>query len=357
MDFQWFKNIVNELKVSIDNKNTEIGTQIINQGMSPTEVYDLVNNIVEDKLKVYTSEAKQIFDHRTEDFKKQLLDELKELQPDEIIKLREPDTQFALREAVSISGRKHDKDLTNLLARLVISRIKNDKSGKEELKNIVYNEAISTINRLTIDQLKIITLCYLIRFTFYPEVNSWESLNDILESNMKPFLDFKNTESEFQHIEYSGCGSLKTGVWKIFDILKNQYTNIFFNLIDSQQIKDLNITEELKKELFELHSNKNKYSFKAKSKELLKKDLDRIGIEEEDERSRHLRNLYNSQIMSNTEVKILFERKISIGSKLVDIWENSSMRHLSLTTVGIAIAISYFEQLVGEKLDVDIWIY
>lgn len=356
MDIQWFKNIFGKLNVNIANKNTKVGTQIINQGMSVSEGIALVNTLFENKLKTLQIESFSIIEERNNKFKKKLLDEFKKLSNDEIAKLREPDTQYMLLEAAKISTRKQDEELIDLLAHLVISRIKNDKPGKEELKNIVLNEAISTINKLTIDQLKIITLCYLIGYTFFPEANSWKSLNEILETNIKPFLKFKNTASEFQHIEYASCGNLKTGVRKIFDIFKSLYPNIFINLIEPQRIEDLNITEELIKELFNLHPNKNKYSFKAENKELLRQELNRIGIEEEDERSRLLRNLYNNQIMSNREVNILFRRKISIGSELIDIWENSSMRHLSLTTVGIVIAINYFEQTVGEKLDVDIWI-
>ena len=52
----------------------------------------------------------------------------------EIAKLREPDTQLTLMEAAKISGRKQSEELRNLLANLVVSRIKNDNSGKEELK-------------------------------------------------------------------------------------------------------------------------------------------------------------------------------------------------------------------------------
>jgi hypothetical protein len=96
-------------------------------------------------------------------------------------------------------------ELHKNLSSLIIQRINND---NEDLKRIVYDEAISTINKLTIDQLKIITLCYLLKYTSYGGIVSWEAYKKYLDRHIKPFLGFKNTNAEFQHIEYAGCGSI-----------------------------------------------------------------------------------------------------------------------------------------------------
>jgi hypothetical protein len=41
---------------------------------------------------------------------------------------------------------------------------------------------------------------------------------------------------------------------------------------------------------------------------------------------------------------------------LFDIWENSKMKSMSLTSVGIAIAQANFKRKTGDMIDLGIWI-
>jgi hypothetical protein len=209
MEMHWFKNIIEKLTLvfnsnkinspSYKSTNKKIienraELQIINQGLTYDQAKDLITSVVDQKLIALKNEAKEVYEERVEEFVKLLNDKIKGLPEDEIAKLKEPDTQVTLIEAARISGRKQNSELRNLLSNLVLNRIKNDKTGKEELKNIVFNEAISTVNKLTVDQLKIITLCYLLRYTLYKKIVSWITFNDYLNTRIKPFTVF-NPES------------------------------------------------------------------------------------------------------------------------------------------------------------------
>ena len=179
MDTYWFKSIINKLslvfkfnkinspsyksvkKTKIENKAQ---VQIINQnqGFTFDQAKDLLISVKEDLIKSVANEARQDYEYRQNEFFKPLIDKIKGLPEEEIAKLKEPDTLFALMEAAQISGRKQNSELRTLLSNLVLKRIKNDKTSEEELKNIVFNEAISTITKLTVNQLKIITLSFLL---------------------------------------------------------------------------------------------------------------------------------------------------------------------------------------------------
>jgi hypothetical protein len=41
---------------------------------------------------------------------------------------------------------------------------------------------------------------------------------------------------------------------------------------------------------------------------------------------------------------------------LFDIWNNSEMKHMTLTSVGIAIAQANFRRKTGKTIDLSIWI-
>ena len=82
---------------------------------------------------VFKNEAKDEYRLRTQEFGNILKEKLATLPEEEILKLKEPDTQMALLEA-TISGHKQNPDLRAVLADLVINRIKNDQSGKRRIK-------------------------------------------------------------------------------------------------------------------------------------------------------------------------------------------------------------------------------
>lgn len=370
MGISWIKNIIEEIKITFDfkkvnspslkieNKAEEVQAQIgqvnIQQGLTYSEAKDLIISVVDQRLIDFKDEAEAIYNERTSEFKNLLTEKIKDLPEEEIAKLREPDTQLTLLEAAKISGRKQNDELRNLLANLVVSRIKNDKTGKEELKNIVYNEAISTINKLTIDQLKIVTLCYLLRYTSYSEIISWDTFKNYLNTSVKPFLGFKNTDAEFLHIVYAGCGSTGIGSSGLINIFKHDYSFLFFNLVEKNQIDEITLSDEIKKEIVALDTKEDKYFFKFKNKTNLEDYLKEKKVDEEV--TKKLVSIYENHIKNNDEVKKKIIEETDIGKELIELWEKSVLKHLSLTSVGIAIGASYFEQTTGAKIDIDLWI-
>jgi len=67
-------------------------------------------------------------------------------------------------------------------------------------------------------------------------------------------------------------------------------------------------------------------------------------------------SIYESNIKNDDEIKKKIFDEIDIGRSLLDLLEKSSLKNLTLTSVGIAIGASYFEQVTSEKIDIGIWI-
>ena len=262
-----------------------------------------------------------------------------------------PDFQYISKTASISASRSTSAELHKNLSSLMTQRINNN---DEDLKRIVYDEAISTIGKLTSDQLKIITLCYLGRYTTYSGIASWDTFKNYLNKHIKPFIEFKNTNAEFQHIEYAGCGSIGIGSWNLVDIYRQQYSFLFSNLIEKAKIEDLNLPEEIKNELLRFDTTEDKYFVRIKNKEELEKYLKNKNLEEV--MVNQFVSLYERNIKNSDEVKKKIEDEVEFGKKLLELWEKSNIPHLSLTSVGITIAASYFEQTTGEKIDIGIWI-
>jgi len=365
MDFSWIKNLIEKINISFSSKKinspsvkikneteNRIDKAIIYQGLSYSDAKDLVESVIDQKLMVFKNEAKLEYENRANEFGSLLKEKLSGLPEEEIAKLKDPDTQLALLEAATISGRKQNKDLRGVLADLVIHRIKNDQTGKEELKNIVYNEAISTIGKITSDQLKIITLCYLLRYVSFLNINSWEAFQGYFSKNISPFIDFNNSDSQFQHIEYAGCGSIGIGSWSLDKIYQLEYAFLFQNDITEQEITELGIDDELKNK-FIGKKETGGFIIRLRNKQALEKYLDDQNTETETKKK--IVDLFERKIKSTADVRKEIEEKIDIGKKVFEAWEKN-LKHLNLTSVGIAIGATYFEQITGEKIDINIWI-
>lgn len=262
-----------------------------------------------------------------------------------------PDFQYISKTASISASRSSSTELHKNLSSLITQRINND---DEDLKRIVYDEAIATIGKLTTDQLKIITLCYLLKYTSYGGIVSWETYKKYLDSQIKPFLDFKNTNAEFQHIEYAGCGSIGIGSWNVLNIHRQQYSFLFLNLVEKEQIDNLNLVDEIKKEVVALDPKEDKYFIRFKNKADLENYLKEKKIDKEI--AKKLVSIYKNHIKNNDEMKKKILEETSIGKELLELGEKSNLKHLSLTSVGITIGASYFEQTTGEKIDISIWI-
>lgn len=262
-----------------------------------------------------------------------------------------PDFQYISKTASISASRSSSVELHKNLSSLIVQRINND---DEDLKRIVYDEAISTINKLTLDQLKIITLCYLLRYTSYGGIVSWKAFKKYLDNHIKPFMGFKNTNAEFQHIEYAGCGSLGIGSRNLINIYKHEYSFLFLKLIEKDQINNLNLPNKIKEDIIVLDKKEDKYFIKFKNKTDLEKYLKDKKVDEE--KSKKLISVYENHIKNDDDINKKISEETTVGKGLVDLWEKSNLKHLSLTSVGIAIGASYFEQTVGEKIDISIWI-
>ena len=191
-----------------------------------------------------------------------------------------PDFQYISKKASISASRSSLTDLHKNLSSLIVQRVNFD---NEDLKRIVYNEAITTIEKLTTDQLKILTLCFLLKRTKLSGLTNLEQFKQYLEQRVKPFIDFKRTTAEFEHLSYAGCASISIASHDIGGLFKGNYPDIF---------KDTDNPEEL------LAGN-------------------------------------------------------DTATKLISAWKETQIQNMNLTSVGIVIASTFYEQTTGDRMNID----
>ena len=167
-------------------------------------------------------------------------------------------------------------------------------------------------------------------------------------------MGFKNTDAEFQHIEYTGCGSIGLGAWSFETVCKINYSFLFSNLISKHDIDIINIPEDIKGELIVLDSKEDKYFVNVKNEKDLQKYLD------EKSKDQVLNNkiisIYKSNIINDNGIRDKVTKSTDLGKELLDLLGKANLKHVSLTSVGIAIAATYYEQIIGDQVNIDFWI-
>lgn len=262
---------------------------IVNNGLSLQDVTSIFQTLFEANFPKLRDIAEQAAKENVKKLQDLFFRKAKvRLNEQDLIKFSDPDLQFIINKAIVASARKDSVELRENLSNLLIKRVQLNSS--EDLKSIVYNEAIETVGKLTTNQLKIITLVFLLKDVNFSSIQSWQNFNEYLENSIRPFLDFKNTQAEFKHIEYTGCGNISVLQWNLVDLYFKNYPSLFAGM------KDLSLAEEA--------------------------------------------------IKTNT----------GVGACLLEIWGNSQLKNVVLTSVGIAIAVSYYEKITGQILDINYWV-
>ena len=331
------EEIIEKINLSQPNIQTGSGTQIITQagdvninyGLKYEEVQNLVNTLLENNFPKLQQIAKEAAKDNVEKFAKTFFEKARELKKEEQEKFTDPDIQFVLTKAIESNARKDSDELRSILSSLIIKRVQNDQN---DLKRIVLNEAIFTINKLTSNELKILTLCFLVAYTTVSEIHDNASFNNFLEKHIDPFLSFKNTASEFEHIQYTGCGSIEISGIDIFHALTESYPIIFFTDFELKEIEDLGISETIKNDFFSFDSLLNKFRIKHAKKEDFYKLLNSYDISPEIRGK--IDSLYQHHIMDTATFTKLIEEKTNAGKRLLECYKNTLIKNLRLTSVG-----------------------
>lgn len=273
--------------------HTGSGTQINNFGLDYTQARQLFSDLLEQNFPRLQQIAAEEARRRVREFAKKFEYEAENyLDTDDIDGFTDPDLQFVLCKAVEYSARKDSEILRTILSKLLIKRIKNK---SENSKNQIYNEAIISAVKLSINQLKIITLCFLVQSQIFNiHVTCFQDLDEYLDKKVEPFLDFSNNYSDFQFIEYCKLCIIGTSY-------QNNYIHYLLNKNDK---------------------------FKCLFPNLLYHGLyDEISINE------------------------TFENTIKLAKDLNILWDVRYISGMNLNIVGVVIAEVFYELYTGEKVD------
>ncbi|WP_303867602.1 LPO_1073/Vpar_1526 family protein [Acetobacterium wieringae] len=335
-----------------ESNNIQVGT-INSFGLSYTETKELCRDLISDELSIYKNEAEIEAHRRNEKFLDDFILRLKdEKLTNEIVleEFKNPDTQHCFVNAQKAFIRTGTPEMEEILTRLMVDRIKEN---KRTLLQIALNEAITVVPLLLPEQFDILALVFLLRYTINNTIVSKETFKNYCKNYLLPqIIGLNKKESLYQHIEYAKCGSITLAENRLSDIFSRRYRGLFLHGYTKHEIEDLSSKYP---QLFTSCLNDVELiQFNTINEDSLVNALKEYKMNEE-EINRTV-TLFNSNVMDNEKITSTVCDLVPDMKQLFEDWDNSSMKNLTLTSVGIVIGATHLKERSEEKFDLNIWV-
>lgn len=326
---------------------------VVNTGLSYSEVKAVALDVFKANFLQLSETARKTALARAEEITEEFFKKLSAENPTGLDKAEDPDFQHALLTVQREHARTGDKELGDLLVDLLVDRSKHE---QRDILQIVLNESLSTAPKLTDGQLATLAISFLFRYTQNFGVGNHDSLGHHLDSHVLPFASklSKNTAT-FQHLEFTGCGTVGLGGVTLEHALGVVYTGQFTKGFDATEITNRNISTGLDRQLFiPCLNDPTKWQVRTNSKEHFEKYPPVQGLSSDDHAK--ILGLIEVGKMSEGEIKSKVIELRPYMEEVFDAWDNSPMKSFTLTSVGMAIGHANLKRLVGEFASLSIWI-
>ena len=326
---------------------------VINVGVTSAEARAIALDVARATFYELTGAAKETASIRVEEITDLVIKKLEKDFPDGLKKAKDPDFQYALFTVQKEYARNGNIDLGDLLVDLLVDRSKQD---QRDILQIVLNESLSTAPKLTDTHLAALAVIFLFKYTQNHAIGNHQIFGEYLDKHLLPFVSkLSKNHAGYQHLEFSGCGSIRLAGNSLEGILGTLYQGQFLKGFDQPEVESRSISVGLDSRFFiPCLNDDSKLQVKANSKEILEKHLDAQRVPKEDRVK--ILQLFELGKMSEPEIK---EKLIAIRPYMADvfeIWTNSPMRAFTLTSVGMAIGHANIKRLIGEFASLAIWI-
>jgi hypothetical protein len=328
--------------------------QTINQyGLSYRDTKEIAEDVVKVKFIEFQNIANQAAKERDEYITNSVLEKLQNSNPHLLEAFKEPSMQSALYSAQKgfvISG---EKEVGDLLVDILVDRANQQ---ERDLKQIVLDESLEVVPKLTLNQLDTLTLIFLLKYSSNKNINSLESFKSYLEVWLKPFtVNLSKESSCYQHLEYCNCGSISAASIRIEEIFMQTHKGLFCTGSTKEEFEHsygdlLNFGDML---IPGLHKT-NHLIVRAMNDEFLRTEASNQNLTEEN--IVKLKQFYDNTPMQPDEVKSYLETQGEFMKTLIASWNESKMKNMTLTTVGISIAQANFRKKTGITIDLSLWI-
>jgi hypothetical protein len=289
------KNNKQEITAGDSSTNIQGYTVTVNQtGLTYSDVKGIAIDVFKANFLELSEVAKATALKRAEELVNNFLRKIENEAPDLANKVQYPDVQFALIKAQSYYARNGQKETLELLTTLLKARFE---SKETSFKSIVINESIDALSKLTLNHIRFVSVLFLVKNCKLANVRLLiENINKLYPADI---TNIKKDISFFEHLMFAGITTN--------DVSTLSHQNL-------EYLIRINYADEL---VEKIHGNT-------------------LDILEPPVRKQFVID--------------------PISESVFDKWNDSFLKAYTLTSVGKAIAVSYYNSIMQSNINLDIWI-
>ena len=338
---------------SINNQAGNI-TQVItiNKTIPKEEAKEILVQIFQDNMPKLAQEARLTAGKRADEISNKILEKMSEKAPDLINTFKDPDMQYALLTAQITHARLGDDNIADLMVDVLVERASHQ---NRDLQQIVLNEVLSVLQKLNSEHLDVLSLVFLNTLCKFNKTNDIAAFKNVFSTYYYPLLDkIPTEESCYQHLIYSGCTSLNGFQDNIVSHHKKNYKRFFCKGFPIDDFSQIDNTETAHTILEPCMHNPLLSQININNNQSVENLIDSKVIDANN--ASKIKALYNSSLMSDDEAKTFLLSFDSKMQNMLDLWKKTNISGMSLTSVGIAIAVSNLKKYHPKIFQLSTWI-
>lgn len=352
-------SINQEQKPGECSQNLQAGHDInIITGLTYAETKDIVRTEAQKVFKenslVLADEAYKLVLSRSEELLDSFLKKLENKNPNAIGSMRDPGMQYSLYTAQKEYAKTGDKNLADLLEDILVQRAENT---TRDLMQIVLDECISVIPKLTADQFDALSLIFILRYSINNSVTNLENLIIYIIQSILPFKEGIREElSRYQHLEFTSCGTLGISSINIEQIIRNNYLVVFSKGFTIEEFENAVGTDpKYKMFIAPCQNNTVKYQINIINLQQVEIIGSKNGLNYDE--IQKIKSIFNKFSMDENDVRTFLIKRFPQVQECIESWGKSSIKFMTLTSVGIAIGhANIVRKTKQEDYDLRIWI-
>lgn len=341
-----------EQRGGFGSENTQIGEQNNYYGLTVKDAMEIAIQLFHDNFPKLQQEAYEIVEERINEFTENMFKQIAVSGFYNYQKFADPAVQYTLYQAQKEYAKSGDGELKEYLIKVLLERINCE---SRTLKQIVLDEVISTLPKLTREQIDYLSLSFSLLQLRHVNINNINAFLDMVRNKLMKFFSKEMDDYQFySYLQITNCVSILTegaSYKPIEELFLQRYTGLFSKGFSLEELKS-ELNESVDKYspiLVKCQQDNAKYQFNAMFVDVLESLIIQNKLLEDKEK---LISFYQNATMTIKDIsEYLFKIDINMES-LLNLWkkENSPIKALRLTPVGTAIAIINYNARTGERI-------
>jgi len=314
--------------------NVQAGRDVIVQGVTYAEARQIATDVYRANVLEMQGIAKQTATERAEHLIDQFLGKMQAIGAPSLSEAANPDFQHTLFEAQKACARAGDDATEAVLVDLLVQRATE---STRNIRQVVLNEAVIAVARLTPEQIDLLTLIFLLRHCATNGLTSRGQILGPLLVATQFTTAIPEGDAVLSYLVYAGVAQHTLVPATLQAILKAEYPGLLSLGFEKSLFDALVAAEPLvEKMLMPSEVNPELVQVRGQNEHALNILCEQHGISEH--ARFNLAQKFQQRPLADNDIEALFTNMSEAVRTLFRTWNNSPVQHYVLTSVGQAIA-------------------